>query len=119
MAIERMTYGTLPKRAKFVRRVRPMIPDGYDMELVGSSVKPAIDAINQGIDSHLEAVFFEEFEAGHKLGIRIRDAGSLHTFLRRLLELDPDAYEYDPERESPPAEDLASAIMTTLDYEWV
>lgn len=107
-----LTYGTLPPRSKFVRHVGPKMRGGYPMELVGRDIEAAEMAINQGIDSHLEAIRFSQFGAGHKLGLRIADAESLYTFLRRLIE----ASESDMDS---PAMELASAIMSTLEYEWV
>lgn len=117
-----LTYGTLPDRKEFVRRVAPKLKDeGYEMELVGDDADWAIEVINQGIDSHLEAIRFTEGTGRYgKLKITIEDAGSLHTFLRRLLDL---PFDYDDEdvaegkAESP--ESFVSSVMYTLGYEWI
>ena len=97
-----MTWGVMPDRDEFKTKVADHSP--YQMKLVGDDFGACTEAINQGIDSHLEAVFFEQ--DGQR--ITILDAGSLHTLVRRLSEMDDDA-----------AMSLASAIMDTLGYEWV
>ncbi len=56
--------------------------------------------VNQGI----EAVFCEQ----NGTEITIKDSASMRTLLRRCVESDDEN-----------ASDLASSIMTTLDYEWV
>ena len=66
-----------------------------------------VNAINQGIDSHLEAISVEQ--NGNKLAIL--DSDSLHTLLRRLIETD----DYEDEG----AIDLASCILYTLNIEWI
>lgn len=113
-----LTYGTLPTRKAFIRRVSPKMRGGYPMELAGrDEIRAVTEAIDQGIDAHLEAVFFEQFRGAHgKFGLRIKDAGSLHTLLRRLLE--QDQTEEQSERGEGP-HDLAASIMYTLDYEWI
>lgn len=61
------------------------------------------DAVNQGIDSHLEAIFFEQ--DGRKFTIR-KDC--LHVLVRRLLESDDEE-----------ANSMASGICETLDIELI
>lgn len=77
---------------------------GYEIRPSAGDLMVLAEAINQGIDSHLEAVFFER--TGDM--ITIRDADSMRALLRRLTESG-----------SEDAESLASAIMETLDYEWI
>lgn len=66
------------------------------------------EIINQGIDSHLEAVFWNEKGIkDSKRWIEITDSASMRCFLRRLVEGDENM------------RDFASGIMHTLGYEWV
>lgn len=60
--------------------------------------------MKQGIDSHLEAVFIKQ--TGNK--IEILDSKSMRCFLRRCMESGVEN-----------AQDLASCIMFTLNYEWI
>lgn len=100
-----LNYGTIPDDLE--------LTEPFEMELVGSDAKHVTAAINQGIDSHLEAVHFDQFIGEHgKLGIRIKDAGSMRCLLRRLME----AADWDDE-EGP--QNLASCIVEVLGYEWV
>ncbi len=111
-----LSYGQMPTKAEF-RRAFADAHDGatetdFPMELVGADAEVATEAINQGIDSHLEAVSFTQFPGRHgKLGINVQGADSLHTFVRRLSEMHGDGNDE--------AGDLASGILTTLDIEWV
>lgn len=79
----------------------------YPMELVGDDRKAIIDAINQGIDAHLEAVMFSQFQAGHKLGLLI-EPQTLHVLVRRLMESGDEG-----------AELLASSICSTIGIELI
>lgn len=79
----------------------------YPMELVGDDAVSVTNAINQGIDSHLEAVTASQFKAGHKLGLKI-DPRTLHVLIRRLMESDDEK-----------ALLLASAICQTLNIELI
>jgi hypothetical protein len=106
-----MTFGTVPSPEEFAKAWGAGDLDGYRMEFhEGSEEFMAFSvAIGQGIDSHLEAVRFQEFtgSAGRR-GFRVTDPGSLRTLVRRLVEAgDEDS------------ESLASCIITTLDWEWV
>jgi len=60
--------------------------------------------VNQGIDSHLEAVFTSQ-NGRHTT---INDSASMRCFLRRCAESDDENAQY-----------LASCIMQTLGYEWI
>lgn len=79
----------------------------YRMELVGDDVESVRNAINQGIDAHLEAIMFSQFKAGHKLGLCI-EPQTLHVLVRRLMESDGDN-----------SLSLASSICETLNIELV
>lgn len=102
-----MNYGELPSKDYFVEKMGEHFP--YPMELTGSDVPLVVDAINAGIDSYLEAIFWEEF-AGHphKFCLRIKDAASMYTLLRRLVEKGTDV-----------AMDFVNCILYTLEIEWV
>ncbi len=84
-------------------------PDGYTIEVhQGSDVCTALTtAVNQGIDSHLEAVTgLVEFAGRHgKRRFRF-DSASMLVMLRRLSESSMDA-----------SASLRSAILTTLNIE--
>ena len=113
MATETLTWGTLPE-AKTINThgAFPMtIRDKDEWKLVAA-------VVNQGIDSHLEAVFCQADASTGEITIEAR---SLHTFLRRLVEVANEDWGDDPEaiEESRMAGDLASSIMTCLGYEWV
>lgn len=86
------------------------IDEPYKMELVASDETLVCEIINQGIDSHLEAVSFDDHGIvdGNKRHIEIKDSKSMRCFLRRCME-----------SENEDMQDLASCIMQTLDYEWV
>jgi hypothetical protein len=95
---------------------------GYPMSLVGEDQQSVIAAVNQGIDSHLEACFVpargDRFRLRTPQGIRGRICGprlechvspqSLLVLVRRLMESGDDA-----------AESLASSICQTLDIELI
>src|SRR6266567_9223730 len=93
---------------------------GYSMSLVGEDRQNVIAAVNQGIDSHLEACFVpargDRFRFRTPAGIRGRISGSrlecqissesLPVLIRRLMESGEEA-----------AESLASSICQTLEIE--
>jgi hypothetical protein len=95
---------------------------GYSMSLVGKDCQKVITAVNQGIDSHLEACFVPDrgdcFRLQSPQGIQGRISGprlecqvsplSLPVLVRRLLESGDAA-----------AESLASDICQTLEIELI
>jgi hypothetical protein len=95
---------------------------GYTMSLVGEDRQKVIAAVNQGIDSYLEACFVpgrgDAFRIETPPGIRGRVSGprlecklspkSLPVLTRRLMESGDEA-----------AESLASAICQTLEIELI
>ena len=95
---------------------------GYHMSLVAEDRQKVIAAVNQGIDSHLEACFGpgrgDSFRIQTPEGIRGRISGarleckvspkSLPVPVRRLMESDDES-----------AESLASDICQTLDIELI
>ena len=103
-----LNYGEMPDRTVFDARV-PEEP--YPMTIRSPELWANIAAIiNQGIDSHLEAV---DCDADHTTGeLVIKDRASLWTFLRRCSESD-----WDDDENS--ALDWASSMMSTLGFEWV
>ena len=85
------------------------IDEPYSMMLVAEDETLVCEIINQGIDAHLEAIFFDDHGIRDgKRCIDIRDSASMRCLLRRLMETDNEN-----------ANDLASCIMQTLEYEWV
>lgn len=77
---------------------------GYGSEDFGSLT----DAVNQGIDSHLEAIHFKEFPGFYrKRGFRI-EPQSVSVLVRRLMESDNDN-----------SHSLASSICQTLGIELI
>lgn len=123
-----LSYGEIPGRADFIARAQEHCP--FEMELVPTDYEAVAEAINQGIDAHLEAVALagpvgEIPGPFPKRRVTIQDAGSLHTLARRLSEIalaqwcsDDELPEGEP-NEDPPAANLASSIMETAGYEWV
>ncbi len=96
------------------------LPDRYPMELAGRpDIEMVTRLVNQGIDSHLEAVTFAEPPAPTPQG-KLRlvfDRPGMLVFMRRLREeMDREPYEPDAS-EDPPAMGLRSAILSTLDIE--
>ncbi len=94
--MQSLTYGVIPDDLK--------IDEPYRMDLRGDDLQTVADIVNQGIDSHLEAVLTTQNESI----VHILDSDSMRCFLRRCMESDDEN-----------AEDLASCIMSTLDYEWI
>jgi len=91
-----LNYGTLPADLE--------IDEPYKMRLNSRDLSVVADIVNQGIDSHLEAVFTTQ----NGREVAIQDTSSLRCFLRRCVESDNgDAVE------------LASSILYTLNYEWI
>jgi len=66
------------------------------------------DAIGQGIDSHLEAVFFAEAAGEHGRRCFVIEPQTLHVLIRRLMESEDDN-----------AQSLASGICQTLEIELI
>ena len=108
MAIQAsITFGTLPHPF-------PKLAEPYRMELTGKMREVVVSAINEGIDSHLEAVQFTRYEPEahpHKLGLLIPDDKSLRVLVRRLGE----RWEQGSEE----AGASASCILETLGVAWV
>ena len=99
--METLNYGTLPEVAEIVEAC-----SGEGYQIGNFPATPEIsEAVNQGIDSHLEAVFFAQ--SGRDLTI---EADSMPVFLRRLVEMWEEGNEE--------AGDLASCILGTLGFEW-
>lgn len=65
-------------------------PDGYytlEFPLGETRMQPIVNAINQGIDGHLEVVFFKQETVCGKIKLDIENR-SLHVLVRRLMEFD-------------------------------
>ena len=97
--MQSLTYGTVPADLT--------IDTPYPMRLMGEDFDLVADVVNEGIDSHLEAVRTEQ----DGRTIKLMDTASLRCFIRRLTE------RWDAGNDE--AGNLASAILETLDYEWI
>jgi hypothetical protein len=94
--MRRLSHGAIPDTLKL---------DGpYRMRLCPSDLVTVASIVNQGIDSHLEAVITSQ----NGNVVHIMDAPSMRCFLRRCAESSDEN-----------AQLLASDIMGTLGYEWV
>jgi hypothetical protein len=100
--------------SKIEKAVRKQCKDKrYHMSLVGGAAKAVESAVNQGIDSYLEACFCPEkgdsyqWEQGARLECQV-SAKSLPVLLRRLLEMG------DEGKLAEDAESLPSDILGTL-----
>lgn len=104
------SYGNLPPKACLVTLAR-IAGEPYRMTLKSEDAEWATEAINQGIDSHLEACMVptrgDSYSYTGGLDLRL-SAESLAVFLRRLTESWEDHNM-----------DLASSILWTLGVEWV
>lgn len=94
--MQSLNYGVIPDDLA--------IDEPYRMDLRGDDLQAVADIVNQGIDSHLEAVLTTQDESI----VHILDSASMQCFLRRCMESDDEN-----------TQDIASCIMSTLDYEWV
>ena len=107
-----LDYGTVPSDLE--------ISEPYDMWLTSEDELLVCKIINQGIDSHLEAVYFNDLGVkDHKRHLQITDSKSMRCFLRRLCEHDNYGSESESDDGASESSDLASCIMSTLGYEWV
>jgi len=106
----RYDYGTLPTKKEIEDAVCKDNPEG-DFEvgfaIDGDDYQAFQRAVNQGIDSHLEAVFVEQSQRGRHT-IFTMDYNSVYVLVRRLIEAGDDA-----------SLDYASALLYSLDIEWV
>jgi hypothetical protein len=129
-----MSYGTLPEFPAFKAHVEAALDeddepvmgppgDVYHMELVGRDKESAKMALKT-LFSAGTRVAFEQFEGKHgKFGLRFLDLVSLHKFILALMTISEMEAEDEDEvvardRGEGPA-DLASSIMSTLNYEWI
>ena len=105
-------------------------PEGFPVELVGDDAEIAQMAVNQGIDSRLEAVsFVKDHEwVERKIGDRVIsvalhlvfDKRGLLVFLRRLYEYDyGEAVDEHDERKGDMACNLRGALLQSLGIEEV
>lgn len=97
----------------------------YSMSLTGTDeIRAVIEAVNQGIDSHLEACFCpdrgDRYEGGRRKAGKLTlcctleccvSVESLPTLLRRMFELDGDEEMVDA------AMSLAGDILLTLGFD--
>lgn len=113
------SWGTTPP--EIIRERLEALGRPYPMELVGEDAEVIREVVNQGIDSHLEAIFgtFEwkprKLESGAVLAVPLcceLEPDSMLVLLRRLEEYDSD----DEERQDA-AMSLRSSILETLEIE--
>jgi len=96
-----LTFGDIPEDLT--------IEEPYEMGLNASDLETFAAIVSQGMDSHLEAVFFTEHSRSNThCHVTIDDSKSMRCFLRRCMESDNED-----------AESLASSIMETLGFEWI
>jgi len=101
------TFGTCPEHV-IKTAVKEQCPDGYPMGNISQEDwTPIANAVNQGIDSHLEAITTRSKFNPNERKCNIHPE-ELHVLLRRLFE--------DGSEE---AWDLRSSILFTLDIEEV
>ena len=106
--METYTAGTAPETVIIAAAQRECGEEGYPIEChQGSEDFESIQsAVNQGIDAHLTAIRFDEFDGQYgKRGFRF-DPESLAVLCRRLT----DSGEEN-------SESLCSGILETLDIE--
>ena len=106
--------------AETSKAVREQCPNGmYYMSLTGEAAQCVFDAVNQGIDSHLEACFCPD--RGDKYHWDTRKAGKLVICRCLVCSVSPDSLpvllrrlnEADPEE----SVRLAADIMGTLEFD--
>lgn len=104
------SYGTTPVSEIKAALAAQCNGRPYSMELVGEDAQVVSDAVNQGIDAHLEACFCpsrgDSFTwSGSRLYCQV-SCESMPVLLRRLSEFDNDA-----------AMSLRSSILETIGIE--
>lgn len=104
------SYGTTPPHEIKAAVVSECKGKPYNMDLIGEDAHVIMDAVNQGIDSHLEACFCPDrgdayIWSGGRLYCLV-SAESMPVLLRRLSEFDSEA-----------AMSLRSSILETLGIE--
>lgn len=98
------SFGTTPEEV-IKERVNAQAPGGYPMTIRSQSEWKAIaDAVNQGIDSHLEGFTRSKFD--NQTGECLIHPDEMTTFLRRLAESAEDE-----------AMSLRTSILETLGVE--
>lgn len=113
--METYTAGMTPAEALRGAMSRELGESPYEMSLVGEDALTVQSAVNQGIDSHLEACYVpdrgDSYEpTGHRLECEVSQE-SLPVLLRRLWEMFEDGAE--------DAYQLRSSILYTLGIEEV
>ncbi len=103
------TFGTTPETIIKTAFENENLPNRkYHMDLVGDDAQVVIDAVNQGIDSYLQAIIGSYFNvSGNRMSCEVT-VNDLCVLLRRLFE---DGSEN--------AWSLRSSILTTLEIEEV
>ncbi len=110
--IATLNYGAIPSLKLIQQAWDKQELTDYEIEARQHDWTLLANVVNQGIDSHLEAIALEEFDGRHgKGGLRILDPNSLHVLIRRLIETEDSSDDG--------AIDLASSILFTLDIEWI
>jgi len=100
-----LSYGELPDIETINAHHSGTYELGFSFHGSGNDYDAFQRAVNQGIDAHLEAIFFTTREDSTHAYFNLEDTKSLHVLLRRLCETGND--------------DLASCILSTIDIEWV
>lgn len=108
--MKRYSYGMTPPEVIKASVDAECLGRPFPMQLVGEDAQVVMDAVNQGIDSHLEACFCpdrgDSFAwSGSRLYCHV-SCESMPVLLRRLSEIDSDA-----------AMSLRSSILETVGIE--
>jgi hypothetical protein len=94
---------------KLGEAIKERSTDPYPIEMhPGNDYKALAEAINQGIDSHLEAVACKQSPGSHGRSRIVIEPQTLHVLVRRLMESGNED-----------AESLASGICEPLDIELI
>jgi hypothetical protein len=112
-----LTFGTFPS-LKYIQKKFPK-KGGITFECHRRSedYKAFTKAVAMGIDSHLEAISFDQFPGEYgRYGFIIPDAKSFRCLVRRLVEL---GYKRGPNVSCDPEWSFASSLMQCVGVEWV
>ena len=106
-----LDYNTLPSKEIFVQQFEKECDETYTLGFPhhcgNKDFEIFQEMTEQGIDSHLEAIFFTESVDNTHINFDL-DVDSLYVLIRRLCNSDDEA-----------AWNLASSILYTLEIEWV
>jgi len=102
--------------------IRERLPESYPMQLAGEDAEVVQRLVNQGIDAHLEACFIPDrgdsyaweehkLDSGTVIAVKLHCSVSAESMLVLLRRMEED--------ETPEADSLRVAILSTLNIEEV